>query len=239
MPLYSATPPPRRGIPGLFAALCFVLGPVLAWLRLVPPLTGFGVFALAGLAGLVIGIRTAVRALRGRSFTRGGLVALVVGVAFVVIAARGMGTPRINDFTTDLDDPPAFRNAATLPANAGRDLTYPAAFAVVQRGCCPDLHPARLRGGTEEVFARARQVADSMHWTITAAEPAAGTIEATAQSRLFGFVDDIVIRVRPDGGASRVDVRSKSRDGKGDLGTNAARIRRYIDALEAIATDRP
>src|SRR5438093_60047 len=81
MPLYPPPPPPRRGIPGLFAALCFVLGPALAWLRLVPPLTGFGVFALAGLAGLVIGIRTAVRALRGRSFTRGGLVALVVGVA--------------------------------------------------------------------------------------------------------------------------------------------------------------
>src|SRR5207249_1400182 len=53
-------------------------------------------------------------------------------------------------------------------------------------------------------------------------------------TRLFGFQDDIAIRVRADGaGASRVDVRSKSRDGKGDLGTNAARIRAYVTALEA------
>ena len=71
-------------------------------------------------------------------------------------------------------------------------------------------------------------------WTITAADDASGTIEAVATTRLFGFQDDIAIRVRADGaGASRVDVRSKSRDGKGDLGTNAARIRAYVTALEA------
>jgi len=215
-----------------------IVGPALAWLRVIPALAGFGVYVLGGLAAIVIGIRTTVQAVRGRGFTRGGLVALLAGVVFVVIAARGAGSPRINDFTTDLDDPPTFRNATTLPGNAGRDLTYPAAFAAVQRNCCPDLHPAHLRGGTAEAFAHARQVAGAMPWTITVSEPATGTIEATAQSKLFGFVDDVVIRVRADGGgASRVDMRSKSRDGKGDLGTNAARIRRYIDALEASAPD--
>ncbi|TMA41924.1 MAG: DUF1499 domain-containing protein, partial [Deltaproteobacteria bacterium] len=63
---------------------------------------------------------------------------------------------------------------------------------------------------------------------------ASGTIEAVATTRVFGFQDDIAIRVRADGSAaSRVDVRSKSRDGKGDLGANAARIRAYVMALEA------
>jgi uncharacterized protein (DUF1499 family) len=86
-----------------------------------------------------------------------------------------------------------------------------------------------------EAFARARRVAESMPaWTITAADAANGTIEAVATTRLFGFQDDIAIRVRPDGaGASRVDVRSKSRDGQGDLGANAARIRAYVSTLEA------
>ncbi len=56
-------------------------------------------------------------------------------------------------------------------------------------------------------------------------------IEATDTSRMFRFVDDIAVRIRPDGTGSRVDVRSKSREGKGDLGVNAARIRRLRDAL--------
>jgi len=63
------------------------------------------------------------------------------------------------------------------------------------------------------------------------ADPAAGTIEATDTSRIFRFVDDIVVRIRPEAEGARIDVRSKSREGKGDLGANAARIRRLRDAL--------
>ncbi len=241
MPLIGSTPPPRRGIPGLLAALLLVLGPALAWLRLVAPLAGFGVFVLGGLGGLAIGIGALVRMMRGKGMTRGGLVAILTGIVFVGIAARSASVPRINDFTTDLDTPPAFRHAGTLPANAGRDLAYPPAFGAIQRECCPDLHPVRLRGSADDTFARAEQVARMMPaWTITSADPATGTIEATATSRLFGFVDDIVIRVGPDGGGQmRIDIRSKSRDGKGDIGANAARIRHYIEALEGAAPARP
>ena len=67
-------------------------------------------------------------------------------------------------------------------------------------------------------------------WRITSADP--DSFEAIATSRLFGFQDDIVIRVRADAtGTSRVDMRSKSRDGKGDRGVNAARIRAYMVEL--------
>jgi uncharacterized protein (DUF1499 family) len=70
-------------------------------------------------------------------------------------------------------------------------------------------------------------------WTVIASEPATGMIEAVATSTVFGFQDDIVIRVRPAmGGGSTVDVRSKSRDGKGDLGVNANRIRAFVARLE-------
>lgn len=241
MPLLGSIPPRRRGIPGLLAVTLMVLGPVLAWAKAVAPLVGFGLFALGGLAAVVIGGVTVVQTVRGRGFTRGGLVALLASVAFIGLASRGMGVPRINDFTTDLDHPPVFRKAATLPANQGRDLTFPSSFTAAQRACCPDLHPARLRGSTDDAYARAEQVARTMPaWVITASDATAGTIEATTTSRVFGFVDDIVIRVQPDGGGQvRVDIRSKSRDGKGDLGANAARIRQYIEALEATAPDRP
>jgi len=64
-----------------------------------------------------------------------------------------------------------------------------------------------------------------------AATPEKGTIEATETTFWFGFKDDVVIRIRPEGAGSRVDVRSKSRVGKSDLGANAARIRRFAAAL--------
>jgi uncharacterized protein (DUF1499 family) len=66
-----------------------------------------------------------------------------------------------------------------------------------------------------------------------AADAREGRIEATDTTRWFGFKDDVVIRVRPDAAGSRVDVRSKSRVGRGDAGANAARIRRFRSELQA------
>jgi len=68
-------------------------------------------------------------------------------------------------------------------------------------------------------------------WNVVAEDPNGLTIEAVSTSNLFRFQDDVVLRVRPDGSGSKVDMRSKSRDGKGDMGVNTARIRSYIDTL--------
>jgi uncharacterized protein (DUF1499 family) len=219
---------------GIVAVALMIVGPALAYLRVVPGLWGFISYALGGIVALVVGLIAVVQGFRGQGFGTGGAAALIAGVAFVLIAARGRGAPRINDFTTDLADPPTFRHAAALPQNAGRDLAYPADFRPIQQACCADLRPAHLALPPAEAYTRAQQLAASMpSWTVTDGDPNAGTIEAVATTRLFGFQDDIAIRVRPDGAnGSRVDVRSKSRDGKGDLGTNAARIRTYVSALE-------
>ena len=72
-------------------------------------------------------------------------------------------------------------------------------------------------------------------WHVTASDPASGRIEASQASFWFGFVDDIVIRVTPAGDGSRIDIRSVSRQGKGDLGVNADRVRAYLAALKAAA----
>jgi uncharacterized protein (DUF1499 family) len=222
------------GTLGLIAGVLFVVGPALAWLRIVPAIVGFVLFSLGGIIALVVALASVVQALRGRGIRPGGAVAIFAGLAFAVIAARGRGGPMINDFTTDLADPPAFRNAGTLPPNRGRDMAYPRAFEPMQQGCCADLRPARIPLGAKDAFARVQGVAQGMPgWTITVADADAGTIEAIAVTPLFGFQDDIAIRVRPDGdGSSRVDIRSKSRDGKGDMGTNAARIRTFVRDVE-------
>ena len=83
------------------------------------------------------------------------------------------------------------------------------------------------------MFARARTTAERLGWEIVKADPAAGLIEATDTTRWFGFVDDVVIRVTPWGSGTRVDLRSVSRVGRSDIGTNAERIRDFLAALQA------
>jgi uncharacterized protein (DUF1499 family) len=223
-----------RNAIGVVAALAMVIGPLLAHFGVIAPLAGFALFALGGLVAIVVGLASVVQLVRGRSLTLGGALCVLGGVAFVGIASGGRGYPRINDFTTDTADPPAFQQAATLPPNVGRNLGYPASFAAIQQACCADLHPATLAVPPADAYERALRTARAMPtWTVTRADPAAAAIEAVDTSRLFHFQDDVVIRVRPDGAGSRVDVRSKSRDGQGDLGVNAKRIRAYVDALEA------
>jgi len=58
-----------------------------------------------------------------------------------------------------------------------------------------------------------------------------GRIEAVATTFWFGFKDDIVIRVTPVAGGSGVDVRSTSRVGLSDIGTNAQRIRTFLKKM--------
>ena len=97
------------------------------------------------------------------------------------------------------------------------------------------LGPLILPLAPAEAFARARAAAEGMGWEMVAADSAAGRIEATATTAWFGFKDDVVIRVEPAQGGSRVDVRSVSRVGVSDVGTNAARIRAYLARLRAAA----
>ena len=73
-----------------------------------------------------------------------------------------------------------------------------------------------------------------MKWDIVATDPNTLRIEATATTLLFGFKDDVVIRVSPDGANSTVDVRSLSRIGVSDIGTNAGRIRDFTKRLEEL-----
>jgi uncharacterized protein (DUF1499 family) len=108
-----------------------------------------------------------------------------------------------------------------------------AALAAQQRAGYPDLGPARFAASPDRVLARAVDVARGLGWEIVATEPAEGRLEATDRTRRFGFRDDVVVRVRPDGAGSRVDVRSVSRVGRSDLGTNARRIRAFLDSLRA------
>jgi uncharacterized protein (DUF1499 family) len=142
--------------------------------------------------------------------------------------------PPINDITTDTSNPPPF--LAALPARAA-EQAVPVIYggemiAEQQRAAYPDIAPATLPLPPAQGFERALAAAQAMRWTILASDPKTGRIEASETTRYFGFTDDIVIRVTPDGAGSRIDIRSHSRQGRGDFGVNVARVRKYLAALK-------
>jgi len=164
--------------------------------------------------------------------------AFLIGLAFTVNNGlwlrQSMASAPIHDISTDLVDPPAF--VAVLPLREGAD--NPPGYAgeetaAIQRSAYPDLRPLTISKPPGEVFDRAREVADSLGWTLVDANQAEGRIEATDTTFWFGFKDDIVIRIQRTDAGSVVDVRSKSRVGRGDVGANAKRIRAFLSRLEA------
>jgi uncharacterized protein (DUF1499 family) len=106
------------------------------------------------------------------------------------------------------------------------------AIARQQSTAYPDIQPATIAEPPEAAFKRALTAARDLGWQIVAAVPTEGRIEATDTTLWFGFKDDIVVRVTPTAAGSRIDVRSVSRLGEGDLGKNAARIRAYLRRLQ-------
>lgn len=160
------------------------------------------------------------------------IVALLALTGPLLFSRKVKAVPMIHDISTDTDDPPVF--VAVLPRRAGaaNPPEYDGAdVAAKQRAAYPDIQPIRLDDPPARAFERALAAARAMDWEVVAAEPGEGRIEATATTRWFGFKDDIVIRVRAEGQGSRVDVRSKSRVGRSDLGANAARIRAFREKL--------
>jgi uncharacterized protein (DUF1499 family) len=240
-PSRAATIASHLGVAGV---ILLILGPVAIQLGLVSPFLGFRGFLLGGLCGLVALVLGLVGLWRTRAATgregrgragRGALLGALILAVILVGARGGRGVPAINDITTNPDDPPVFTNAGTLPGNEGRDLGYPGAdFATAQRGAYPDLAPIRLELSLRDAFERAVRAAEALGWEVTYTNPPAGTLEATQTSRIFRFVDDIAVRMRVEGeGVTLVDVRSKSRVGRGDMGANAARIRAFRERLTA------
>lgn len=198
--------------------------------------TGFAILRWAAVGGLAVAA-CAIVALaipKIRSGAVGGLVlsiALGLGVAYLPWhwGEQARSVPPIHDISTDLTDPPAF--VAVLPHRAGAQ--NPATYggpevAAAQRKGYPDIQPLELAVAPEVAYARALAAAQAMGWELVAADAAAGRIEATATTLWFGFKDDVVVRVKPAAMGSRIDVRSVSRVGKSDVGTNAKRIRAYL-----------
>lgn len=231
---------------GLIALAAVAAGIISAHYRMTTPFFGFQLMliglvfaALAVLCGVIAVPMTYFSARRRVAFGR-ALVGVVLGMLvimpIVLIVAKTHQYPLINDITTDTQKPPIFVKAEELQPKAGRDLAYNPGFAAIQNHAeaYRDLAPLKLEGTPDQVYKRVEILAGEVpDWRITRNDPQAHALEGVATSSLFRFQDDFVIEVRPaDGGGSLVEMRSKSRDGKGDFGANYHRITSFMRILK-------
>lgn len=190
---------------------------------------GLGASALAIVALLIPALR------------RGQLLKLI-GAVFIGLAVTAVpflqyrtvqSVPRIHDITTDTIDPPAFVAVAPLREEAPNPIEYEGEeIARQQLEAYPDIVTFDTDAYPAIVFQQALDVVEMLGWELIEANPDQGRIEATDTTFWFGFKDDVVIRIRSSETGTRVDVRSKSRVGLSDVGANANRIRRFLDALD-------
>lgn len=219
---------------------------IAAGLLILMPLCGLGVrsqilsvkvgillFAIAVVAGAILGAVCLVWL-----FTRpagpakralfSALLLCLPALVLLLMTIRNSSAPIIHQVSTDPHNPPAFVAAIARRGDSSNPLDYTMETAERQLQAYPDLKPIATTLAPGEAFQHALATARQLGWEVYAEVPAEGRIEAVDTTFWFGFKDDIAIRVTPAAnGGSRVDLRSLSRVGEGDTGTNANRIRRF------------
>jgi uncharacterized protein DUF1499 len=207
---------------------------VQAWLgKLVPILLVGGGLSLLATIGLFV-VRRPGAALMG----------ILIGVlAFIPVYSlkkmKGMAAmvPMIHDITTDTQDPPQFIALAGKRAKASNPDDYDGEQTAQQLKAYPDLKTFVSDKPMDDVFTASVAALEAMGIDIVDADRQGGQIEGTATTKWFRFKDDVIIRLRQNEQGVAVDMRSKSRVGTSDLGTNAKRIRRFMQLLEAKLED--
>jgi uncharacterized protein (DUF1499 family) len=216
------------------------MAPIGAWLRLLEPDTALMLVGMAAFFALVAAVllpgAAAFATVTDRPWRRGAVRGAVVPVLLVLGALLYLSTsstPSINEVSTDWVDRPRFPGEEAPPedqaAAAAHRLEY---LGEVQREAYPDLKAILLTDSPARAHERALAAAQAMpRWRVEQAQPESLQIQVSVTSRVFGFVDDVAIRVRPAEAGSRIDMRSRSRHMKADFGANAAHLRAFREAL--------
>lgn len=199
------------------------------------------------LGGLIVAILVALFALARIWF--GGQLGAGSAFAAIFIALLGLALPsyymsqaiflpRLNDIETTPSRPIQFKQLAAMrPADSNRIETPDAAKAAAQKEAYADIRPMELERSATETFDIVHEAVKRLGWTVVVAEPPSqagpGHIEATDQTLLMGYTDDVAVEVSGDDTHAQIDLRSASRYGLHDLGTNAARIRAFMAEITA------
>ncbi len=234
-------------------------------LDIVPALSTLaGALVLAGVAILLSFGAGIVIWKDGIGGLRYAVTASLIGCALIAYPAylgiKAYRLPAIYDITTDPIDPPQFDAIARLRPRDANPITYAGLYtAEQQHAAYSDIEPDDTTATPQEAYDAAMKVIAKRRWRVVDSRPPQGQlpaivnarapqaamtvrdgiIEAVARTPILGFRDDVVVRVRPTTDGARIDVRSASRYGRNDLGTNARRVRNLIDDIDDILSAPP
>lgn len=234
---------------GIASAMIGAIGSGREWwdFRLGFKVLRWAFYAVA--AGGVLAIATAFVARRGAPrLIIPSLLILAVALVYCLYMGNMYRSARaavaIHDVTTNVDEYPRFYrltvrddNLAAIPDLGRRDLAAlppRERWKAVHRIAYPELQTVRVEGDVDDVVRRAEALARERGWELVTVDPREGVVEAVDTSRWFRFKDNVIVRVRPlsdQAGVSMVDMRSISRVGVSDTGTNARRIRDFLRDL--------
>jgi len=219
----------------VLAILLHRIGVVEYSVAYVTLLAGFAV-ALLGLlvaaAAFVVIWNEGLRGL-GRAITASLIGLLLVGWPTLEFA-RSATLPAINDITTDFSDPPRFVAVASARPHGANPISYPGSeTARLQRAAYPGVKAFEVEANPDEVFNMLSSIVERHGWRVLdTVSPRGGErdgrIEAVARTLVMGFREDISIRVRAAEKGVRIDMRSASRYGRHDFGSNARRIESFL-----------
>jgi uncharacterized protein (DUF1499 family) len=233
-----------------FALVVTVMAVLLIRLSRIDYESGFVALG-AGLAVALVAVGMSIIAFiriwqegrRGLGSAIKGLVIASLVLAYPGwLAVKAVTLPPINDIATDTLDPPAFsRSRAALEARGGRippDVSPEA--RELQRESYVQIAPLTLDIGPDEAFALVRKAAANLGWQVIETVPpggrmGTGRLEAVDRTFFLKLPDDLTVRIRPRADGTRIDIRSASRMGHHDLGTNAKRIRAFLDEASTLA----
>lgn len=205
------------------------LGPAFSLLR-------YGAYASVGFLTIQVVLYFFVK---NDDFTLKAMVLAGVILTFGVTATgvywqyKAQSVPAIHDITTDLESPPEFVDMVRLRQDAPNPAEYAGEeTANQQRQAYPDIQPLIVDTGKQEVMDEIITLIQEREWTPVGIDRQEGRIEATETLAWFGFSDDVVFRVSETGEGTRIDMRSKSRIGRSDVGVNAERIDAFLADLQ-------
>jgi uncharacterized protein (DUF1499 family) len=173
------------------------------------------------------------------------VTAILIGVALLAYPAylgiKAYRLPAISDVTTDPIDPPRFETIGRLRSREANPIAYAGLYAAEQqKAAYPDIVPLETTSNAQTAYEAARAAITKRRWQVINERPPQpgrrdGYIEAVARTFIMGFRDDVAVRIRAVGQGALVDMRSASRYGRYDFGTNAARVRALLDDIDDIA----
>jgi hypothetical protein len=222
----------------LFALPAAVLAVIIVrsgMLEIVPALATFAGALVLAVAAIVLALAAFVVIWKdGIAGAGAAFAALGIGIVLLAYPAyfayKAYKLPEISDITTDPIDPPRFEAIARLRTRETNPANYAGLYAAEQqRIAYPDVEALEVSSNAQQTYDAALAVITKRKWLIVDARPPQanrrdGRIEAVAYTPVMGFRDDIVVRVRTTRDGARLDVRSASRYGRHDFGTNASRV---------------